>query len=177
MTRGLGPLALPPRAGDTGAVKQEVIPVKICGMLPVNSGCALFIGNERKTFIIQVEHNMGAVIGMALRGDRRERPLTHDLLHRILSGFNITVDRIIITELRHTTFFARLILRQQLEPESHVVEIDARPSDCIALAALQKRPIFVTSQLFEQVEDMSEMLAQLGEEPGEGGDSAETGEA
>jgi bifunctional DNase/RNase len=44
-----------------------------------------------------------------------------------------------------------------------IVEIDARPSDCLALAAAQKKPIFVTQALFEQVEDMSEVLDKINE--------------
>jgi hypothetical protein len=43
------------------------------------------------------------------------------------------------------------------------VELDARPSDCLALAAAQKKPIFVAASLFEQVEDMSEVLNKINE--------------
>jgi bifunctional DNase/RNase len=71
-----------------------------------------------------------------------------------------------------------LILRQQNELGTKLVEIDARPSDCLALASAVKRPIFVTRSLFRDVEDMSEHLAGAnehedadeednGEEPGE----------
>ena len=48
-------------------MKSDVIPVEIRGILPANSGCAIFVGNDEKVFVIQVEHNMGAVIGMFLR--------------------------------------------------------------------------------------------------------------
>jgi hypothetical protein len=48
-------------------MKNDVVPVEIRGILPANSGCAIFVGNEQKVFVIQVEHNMGAVIGMFLR--------------------------------------------------------------------------------------------------------------
>ena len=100
---------------------------------------------------------MGAIIGMFLRDTPKERPLTHDLINSIFKGFNITVERVIITELKNSTYFARLILQQQNELARKIVEIDARPSDCLALATAQKRPLFVTSDLFEQVEDMSEV--------------------
>ena len=43
-------------------MKNDVVPVEIRGILPANSGCAIFIGNDEKVFVIQVEHNMGAVI-------------------------------------------------------------------------------------------------------------------
>ena len=148
-------------------MKNDVLPVEIRGILPANSGCAIFVGNDEKVFVIQVEHNMGNVIGMFLRQTPKERPLTHDLIANILQGFNITVERAIITDLKNSTYFARLILQQQNELGRKLVEIDARPSDCLAIATAQKRPLYVATALFEQVEDMSEVLDRINEEGGE----------
>ena len=145
-------------------MKKDVLPVAIRGILPgANSGCSIFVGNDEKVFVIQVENTMGAVIGMFLRETPKERPLTHDLMNNVLKGFGITVDRVVITELKNATYFARLILHQQNELGRKIVEIDARPSDCLALAAAQKRPIYVAQSLFEQVEDMSEVLERINE--------------
>src|SRR5213595_1656895 len=144
-------------------MKKDVVPVEIRGILPANSGCAIFVGNDEKVFVIQVEHNMGAVIGMFLRDTPKERPLTHDLIASIFAGFNVTVERVVITELKNSTYFARLILQQQNELGRKIVEIDARPSDCLALATAQKRPLYVAAPLFEQVEDMSEVLDRINE--------------
>jgi bifunctional DNase/RNase len=148
-------------------MKRDVVPVEIKGILPSNSGCAIFLGNERKVFVIQVEHNMGAVIGMFLRDTPKERPLTHDLIASIFTGFGIGVERVVITELKNSTYFARLILQQQNELGRKIVEIDARPSDCLAIATSQKKPIFVAAPLFEQVEDMSEVLERINQNGGE----------
>ena len=151
-------------------MKKDVLPVAIRGILPANSGCAIFVGNDEKVFVIQVEHNMGAIIGMFLRETPKERPLTHDLMNHVLKGFGITVERVVITELKNSTYFARLILQQQNELGRKLVEIDARPSDCLALATAQKRPIYVASPLFEQVEDMSEVLNKINETGSEAGE-------
>jgi hypothetical protein len=148
-------------------MKSDVLPIEIRGILPANSGCAIFVGNSQKVFVIQVEHNMGAVIGMFLRDTPKERPLTHDLMNNIFKGFNVTIERVVITELKNSTYFARLILQQDNELGRKIVEIDARPSDCLALATAQKRPIFVASALFEQVEDMSEVLERINESTGD----------
>ena len=148
-------------------MKNDVVPVEIRGILPANSGCAIFVGNEEKVFVIQVEHNMGAIIGMFLRDAPKERPLTHDLITSIFKGFGITVERVVITELKNSTYFARLILKQQNELATKLVEIDARPSDCLALATAQKRPLFVATSLFNQVEDMSKWLEEINENGGE----------
>lgn len=148
-------------------MKKSVVPVEIRGILPANGGCAIFVGNDEKVFVIQVENNMGAVIGMFLRDTPKERPLTHDLIASIFTGFNVSVERVIITELKNSTYFARLILHQQNELGRKIVEIDARPSDCLALATAQKRPIFVAATLFEQVEDMTEVLSRINQNGGE----------
>ena len=145
-------------------MKTDVVPVQIRGILPANnSGCALFVGNDEKVFVINVEPQMGAIIGMFLRDTPKERPLTHDLMQRIFTGFGITVERVVITELKNSTYFARLFLEQKNEVARKIVELDARPSDCLALATAQKRPIFVTQSLFDQVEDMSEVLDRINE--------------
>ena len=148
-------------------MKNDVIPIEIRGILPANSGCAIFVGNDKKVFVIQVEHNMGMIIGMFLRDAPKERPLTHDLMNSVFKGFNITVERAVITELKNSTYFARLILQQQNELGRKIVEIDARPSDCLAIATAQKKPLYVASPLFEQVEDMSEVLERINENGGE----------
>src|SRR4051812_3625323 len=148
-------------------MKSDVLPVEIRGILPVNSGCAIFVGNDEKVFIIQVEPNMGQVIGNFLRDTPKERPLTHDLIGSVFKGFNVTVERVVITELKNSTYFARLVLQQENELGKKIVEIDARPSDCLALAAAQKRPIYVRNALFEQVEDMTEVLERINESGGE----------
>ena len=137
----------------------------IRGILPANNSCALFVGNEQKVFVIQIEPQMGKVIMEFLHDAPKERPLTHDLINRVFLGFGISIERVIITDLKHSTYFARLILQQQneLHTERKIVELDARPSDCLALAAAQKKPIYVAAALFEQVEDMSEVLEKMNE--------------
>ena len=147
-------------------MKNDVVPVEIRGILPTNSGCAIFIGNDDKVFVIQVESNMGSVIGMFLHDQPKERPLTHDLMATVFKGFNIAVERVVITEMKNATYFARLILQQQNELGRKIVEVDARPSDCLALATAQKRPLYVTTALFEQVEDMSKWLEEINEQGG-----------
>lgn len=144
-------------------MKNDVLPVKIRGILPANSGCALFVGNDEKVFVINVEPQMGMVIGQFMRDQPHERPLTHDLIQSIFKGFNISVERVVITELKNSTYFARLILEQKNEIARKIVEIDARPSDCLAIASAQKKQIFVTQALFDQVEDMSEVLDKINE--------------
>jgi len=142
-------------------MNKDVVAVNIKGILPANSGSAVFIGNGDKVFVIQVEHNMGVVIGMFLNETPKERPLTHDLFGHVFGGFGITLVRVVITELKNSTYYARLILEQDNELGRKIVEVDARPSDCLAMAAQHKSPIYVATDLFEDVEDMSEVLFRI----------------
>lgn len=144
-------------------MKNDVVPVQIRGILPADSGCALFIGNDEKVFVINVEPQMGKTISDFLRDAPKERPLTHDLMASIFKGFGIAVERVVITELKNSTYFARLILSQNNEVARKIVEIDARPSDCLAIASAQKKPVFVSKTLFDQVEDMSDYLDKINE--------------
>lgn len=153
-------------------MKNDVVPVEIRGILPSPSGSAIFLGNEDKTFVIQVDNNMGMVISMFLRETPKERPLTHDLINQIFDGLGISVERVVITELRNSTYFARLILKQENELGKKIVEVDARPSDCIALATARKRPILVARRLFDEVEDMSELLAKMNEDSDDSSEQA-----
>lgn len=142
---------------------KDVVLVAIRGILPANSGCAIFLGNDDKKFVIHVEKQIGAVIGMFLRNHPKERPLTHDLMLQVFRGLGVTIERVVITELQEATYFARLVLKQENELGKNVLEVDARPSDCLALASAAKRPIYVAKALFESVEDMSEILDQMNE--------------
>lgn len=142
---------------------KDVVQVQIRGIVPANTGSAVFVGNEEKVFVISVDPNMGQIIRMYLREERTERPLTHELVQHIFKGFGITVERVLITDLRNSTYFARIILQQQNELGRKIVELDARPSDCLALATAQRKPIFVNSALWDQVEDMSEALERMNE--------------
>jgi len=142
-------------------MSPEVVPVKIRGILPVNNGEAVFLGNNDKVFVIQIERSMGEVIKMFIQNKAKQRPLTHDLMSHVFQGFGISVERILISELKGTTYYARMVLQQRNELGRKIVEVDARPSDCLAMATAQKKPIFVSAPLFEEVEDMSHILEDI----------------
>ena len=149
-------------------MKNTVIPIDVKAVLPTkNQGCAVFVGNETKAFIIYVDSNIGQAIAMFLQHVSKERPLTHDLMGLILNALDAKLERMVINELRDGTFFARIILKVENEIHHKVVEIDARPSDSIALAMQSGAPMYVSREVWEQVEDMSELLQSLSSTEGE----------
>ena len=149
-------------------MKNDVVEVQVKGVLPTTNGCAVFVGNDEKTFVIYVDHSVGAAITMFLRSTPKERPLTHDLIGHIFTGLGVKVERVVVNDLKNSTYFARLILHAENELGKKILEIDARPSDCIALAVQQKSPIFVANKVFSVVEDMTEVLKRMNQEGGEG---------
>lgn len=143
-------------------MSKDVIPVQIFGVLPTESqSIAIFIGNTEKVFIINVDQGVGRAIAMSLQGQRNERPMTHELMSDIFVGFGIEVDRVVINDLHENTYFARLILRMENEVHKKILEVDARPSDSLAIALQTKRPIFVSRNVWDQVEDNSDYLEKL----------------
>ncbi len=129
--------------------------------MPTSNGCAVFLGNAEKTFVIYVDSGIGQAIQQAVNGVRLERPMTHNLVVSILDGFEAGVERIIVNDVEDGTFFARLILSMENELGKKIIEIDARPSDSIVLALLTERPIFVARKVLDSVDDMTEILAKI----------------
>ena len=152
-------------------MKHDVVAVTVKGVMPTANGCAVFLGDDAKTFVIYVDHSVGNAIQMTLDGVKRERPLTHDLIGSIMLGLDTKLDHIVINDARDGTFFARIILRMENELGKKIVELDARPSDSIVLALQQKRPLFVARTVLTEAEDMTEILDRVRreqtEEPGE----------
>lgn len=147
---------------------SDVIAVVIKGVMPTANGCAVFLGNEEKTFVIYVDHSVGNAIQMTLSGVKKDRPLTHDLIGSILLGLGATIDRVTVNDAREGTFYARILLRMENELGLKIVELDARPSDSMVLALQQRRPIFVARAVFESVEDMTEILERVLKQQAEG---------
>ena len=142
-------------------MKPDVVPVTVKGVMPTANGCAVFLGDETKTFVIYVDHSVGNAIQMTLDGVKKERPLTHDLIGSIMLGLDTKLDHIVINDAREGTFFARIILRMENELGKKIVELDARPSDSIVLALQQKRPLFVARAVFNDTDVYTEILEQM----------------
>ncbi len=152
-------------------MKPDVVTVSIKGVMPTANGCAVFIGNDDKTFVIYVDHSVGNAIQMTLKGEKKERPLTHDLIGSILLGLGAELEHVLVNDAREGTFFARILLRMENELGKKIIEIDARPSDSIVLALQHERPLYVARAVFEGVDDMSEVLERVLKQQAEEGEA------
>jgi bifunctional DNase/RNase len=138
--------------------EKAAVPVKVKKLVPTPNGFALFIGPEGKTFVIYLGQDVGAAILMFQQEIKKPRPLTHDLIGRIFTTLEIKLEQVVINDLRDNTFYGQLHLREENELGKKFVVIDARPSDCIALALQQSAPIYVERRVLDQVEDVSHLL-------------------
>ncbi len=142
--------------------KLPLVEIRVKGVFPTSGGCAVFMGNSQKVFVIYIDHGVGLAISMALRQEKRERPQTHELIGSLLVGLGAKVDRVIINHFADGVYYARLIVVAENEiHQRKIVEIDARPSDSIALAVQAGAPLFLTQDVWEQVEDSSALLEQM----------------
>lgn len=100
-------------------------------------------------------------IANALQGLEPQRPMTHDLLKSVFSELGAAVNHIVVSDLRESTFFAKIVVNQG----NHSIEIDSRPSDAIALAVRGEIPIFVEQHVFDQASAVEEDEAPPTPEP------------
>ena len=146
---------------DTRGMNNDSVEVTVKGVMPTSNGCAIFLGNDEKTFVIYVDPAIGNAINMTINQVKKERPLTHDLIGLIHRGLETSIERVLINDVDEGTFFARIILRMENELGKKIIELDARPSDSIVLALQMKQPIHVANKVLENVEDMSEILERI----------------
>lgn len=126
-----------------------MIQVRVSGLAKdsvTGSPVVLLEGVDRKGVLpIWIGHSEAQAIAYNLAGQAFERPLTHDLLRIVIEGFDGRVQKIVVTELRGNTFYAKIhVIR-----DDEIMVIDARPSDSIALALRAQAPIYVGVELFE----------------------------
>ncbi len=141
---------------------MAMLEVKVDGLaldMTTNSPVVILAAKETKKVLpIWIGHAEAWAIAMELSGVGAKRPMTHDLLKTIIGMLSAKVEKIEITELKEQTFYARVLIKDN----GKIHEIDARPSDSIALALKTSAPIFAEEGLFN--------LQMPGQSPGEGKD-------
>jgi len=121
--------------------------VENLGVDPNSGGVVVLLRAENdKLLPIWIGALEGQNIAIALAGEKPPRPLTPDLLLSVLDMLGGKLVRVEITELKDNTFYARLVI----EHKGIEYEIDARPSDAIALALRADAPIYVDEKLLEE---------------------------
>ena len=111
---------------------------------------------EKKVLPISIGPLEAQAIALALQGEAPPRPLTHDLMKSVFEKLGGVLEKIIITDIRESTFYAELHLRQNDE----TLVLDSRPSDAIALALRCDAPIYMEPRLVEFTYDFQDIIAR-----------------
>ena len=126
-------------------IEMELTGVRV--ELPTNQPIVLLREREGERYLpIWIGAAEAAAIALSLQGVVTPRPMTHDLLKTILEDLTVQVRRIVVTELRESTFFATI----ELDRQGQELEVSSRPSDAIALAVRAEAPIFADDRVVEE---------------------------
>ncbi len=128
----------------------ELVPVTFNKIMQSKSYTAIVLGNEQKKFAIYVEPRVGKTLQLFFTDEKPMRPLTHELCNEVFDNLSIKVMQVVIHDFQDTVFFARLFVEQAAGEIRQVLEIDARPSDCITLALMQNAPVFCNKEVFDK---------------------------
>lgn len=128
-------------------IEMELVGVRV--QLPTNTPILLLreTTGQRRVVPIYIGGPEAHAIDLALSGTPMARPMTHDLFAEVIDGLGAALERVVVTELRNSTFYAELYLR---DANGGVQTISSRPSDAIALAARTGSPIFAEEALIDE---------------------------
>lgn len=127
-------------------IELELVAVRV--ELPSNTPVVVLreLEGRRRQLSIFIGAPEATAIAFALEGVETPRPLTHDLFCDVMGELGAQLDRVVITELRDTTYFADLELTTTAGDRS----VSARPSDAVALAVRVGCPIYASEELLDQ---------------------------
>lgn len=145
----------------------EVVRVEPIALMPTQAGCAVFLGDGDKAIVFYVDPSIGASINTVMANELPPRPLSHDLFSECLNALGGRVTRVLIVKVEGEVFFARMFVEAQNELiERKIIELDARPSDSIAMAVRAGAPIYFLKEIWEKLEDMTPVLRKMQQEQG-----------
>lgn len=129
---------------------SELVQLQFDKIMQTRAYTVVVLGTEAKKFAIYTDPSIGKVLQQFLTDMPKPRPLTHDLINMIFQGYEVKVKQIIIYDLQDTIYLARLFLEsEEADGIRHILEVDARPSDCITLALTNNAPVFCTKEVLE----------------------------
>lgn len=138
---------------------SELVPMSIKGLMldPVSNSPIVVLKDEEEKFFLPIWVGVfeANAIALQLENVSTPRPMTHDLLRTTIAQLDARVTRIVINDLRDSTFFAQIRVIVSRSGSDRTLEIDARPSDAIALALRTEAPIYVAQSVLDQAQTIS----------------------
>ena len=131
-------------------MSSPLIQLSFDKIMQTRSYTVIILKGKDKKFAIYTDPSIGRTLQMYLTDIERPRPLTHDLIDKIFEGLEVRVKQVVINDVQDTVYFARLFIEQETNHLRHIVEIDARPSDCLTLALMNDAPVFCTQDVLDK---------------------------
>ena len=126
-------------------IELQLVGVRV--ELPTNQPIVLLKEKEGERYLpIWIGPVEATAIALGMQGIETQRPMTHDLMRDLLQGIGISVERIVITELREGTFYAEI----QMSQNGDSISVSSRPSDALALAVRMNLTIFADEAVIEE---------------------------
>jgi hypothetical protein len=129
--------------------RVELVPIKFKKVLQGKNYTSVIMGTDEKDFSIYTTSENGRALQKQLTSSTYPRPMTHELIMELFTGFDIKLKQVVIYEFQENVFKARLFVEQECGDKLNIVEVDARPSDCIALALSHKVPLYCAKEVFD----------------------------
>lgn len=135
---------------------SELVQLSFDKIMQTRAYTVVILAAEEKRFAIYTDPSIGQKLQIILTGITKPRPMTHDLMDMIFQGLDINILQVVINDIQDTVYFARLFLELNQGDLRHILEIDARPSDCITLALMNNIPVYCTRDVLEKTIPISE---------------------
>lgn len=136
----------------SGKNRDELIEVTVKGItIDVQSNSPMVVLEDKKgnkVMPIWIGLNEARAIATELEGITLPRPMTHDLMKNVISGLNASLEKVIVSDLKNSTFYAFVVIKFKRKN----FQFDARPSDAIALALRFSAPIYVEKSVFDKAQ-------------------------
>lgn len=130
---------------------SQLIQLSFDKIMQTKSYTVVILSAQEKRFAIYTDPSVGKTLQLFLTEVQSPRPLTHELIDKIFDGMDIQVKQVVINDVQDTIYFARLFLEKDMGDYRHIVEIDARPSDCLTLALMNNAPVYCTQEVLDKV--------------------------
>ncbi|HYK01431.1 MAG TPA: bifunctional nuclease family protein [Thermoanaerobaculia bacterium] len=148
---------------------SDLVPMSIKGLMldPVSNSPIVVLKDDDEKFFLPIWVGIfeANAIALQLENITTPRPMTHDLLRNLIAQLDARVTRIVINDLKDATFFAQIrLLIKNGTGGDRMLEIDARPSDAIALALRTEAPIYVAQSVLEQAQTITPENAEESQE-------------
>ena len=138
--------------------KNELKEAKIFSLAQVVDRCIVVVEEVGGPRLVPIWIGIfeGGAIAAELTGQEPPRPMTHDLMTHIFKAAHVSMEKVVITDLRDNTYFAEIHLRTNGATQV----IDARPSDALALAVRSRCPMYVSENVFKKCPELLKPISE-----------------